>query len=296
VRADGVRRRRRGTRARNGAPCALLALQRGQRFRGRPAGQVLARATRVARCARGADHRPGAPCPRDTPPPAHTQERLKQQKQQQDKSKPDGAASAPAAAPSRAAAPATFVTAAGRALYSALFSQAGARQRAAAVRELFLPRRLAFVYDFDAEGSGPGGPNSELPTTLRRSQADCPAPPDLMPAGMDAAMLGRVGRVVAYVSANLIGKGGQRKPKRKEHVDAIKAILAGSTPEVSTAAYSGPGAGHRYWGKGGAGLGKQQRVWRVDAVVAGSTPGSDGASGGVGSRHLGQGGKGSPAG
>jgi hypothetical protein len=125
-----------------------------------------------------------------------------------------------------------FATPRGRAVYAALFNQPSARQRAAAIRDLFLPRRLAFVYEFDGDAGGGGGGGGELPTTLRRSQADCPAPPDLVPAGTDAVLLGRVARVASYVSAHLMGKGGQRKPKKKEHADAIKAILAGSTPEV----------------------------------------------------------------
>ncbi|KIY93561.1 hypothetical protein MNEG_14402 [Monoraphidium neglectum] len=154
------------------------------------------------------------------------QERIKQQKQQQH----DPAA---AAAPGRAKEqPASFVTPQGRALHAALFSQPTARQRAAAVREMFLPRRLAFVYDFEGTEEGGGGAGSELPTTLRRSQADCPPPPDLLPASADGVLLGRVARVCAYISAHLMGKGGQRKPKKKEHADAIKALLAGSTPEV----------------------------------------------------------------
>ena len=37
------------------------------------------------------------------------------------------------------------------------------------VAETFQPRRTAFLYDLDAIGHGLG-----IPTTLRRSKADCP--------------------------------------------------------------------------------------------------------------------------
>ncbi|GBF92127.1 hypothetical protein Rsub_04474 [Raphidocelis subcapitata] len=209
------------------------------------------------------------------------QERIRQQKQQQQQPRgPDDAPGpSPAAAAAAAAAgprvPVAFATARGRAVFAALFSQPSARQRAAAVREMFLPRRLAFVYEFDgAEGGGGGG--GDLPTTLRRSQADCPAPPELVPAGTDAVLLGRVARVATYVAAHLMGKGGQRKPKKKEHAEAIKAILAGSTPEAAAAAAAAEAAAAQQQQQQqqpqqqeqeqgqGQGQGKQQRARPVD--------------------------------
>lgn len=39
------------------------------------------------------------------------------------------------------------------------------------IRELFLPRRMAFVYDFEADEYGVV---QDIPTTVRRSKADCP--------------------------------------------------------------------------------------------------------------------------
>jgi IK cytokine len=164
------------------------------------------------------------------------QQRMKQQAAAAgEKVEKAAAAAAPAqtfGAPlTRAKEAASFVGSQGRALYAALFSQPTAHQRAAAVRESFLPRRLAFVYELDG-----GGAAGELPTTLRRSQADCPPAPDLLPAGADGQLLARVGRVMEYVAANLMGKGGQRKPKKKEHAEAIKVILAGGTPAAAAAA------------------------------------------------------------
>ena len=57
-----------------------------------------------------------------------------------------------------------FTTPLGRAVFAAVF-----RPPRVNVSELFLPRRTAFVYELDAE---PG--TSDIPTTLRRSKADCP--------------------------------------------------------------------------------------------------------------------------
>jgi IK cytokine len=57
-----------------------------------------------------------------------------------------------------------FQTPLGRALYNALFNPAKVD-----ISELFLPRRTAFVYDLDANFS-----TTDIPTTLRRSKADCP--------------------------------------------------------------------------------------------------------------------------
>jgi hypothetical protein len=53
----------------------------------------------------------------------------------------------------------------GRAVYDALFKPPLVNR--ALIREMFQPRRTAFVFEF-GEGAG------DVPTTLRRSKADCP--------------------------------------------------------------------------------------------------------------------------
>ena len=74
----------------------------------------------------------------------------------------------------------SFHTSVGRAVHDYLFN----RQRSN-VREAFLPRRMAFVFQLGAGGVGEdedvdellgdnGGLDSDIPTTLRRSKADCP--------------------------------------------------------------------------------------------------------------------------
>ena len=57
-----------------------------------------------------------------------------------------------------------FKTPLARAVYNAVFHP----PKVNAV-EMFQPRRTAFVFDLDELGSG-----LDIPTTLRRSKADCP--------------------------------------------------------------------------------------------------------------------------
>lgn len=54
-----------------------------------------------------------------------------------------------------------------RALFDTLFNP----PRAPRVAEMFHPRRMAFVFEFDSEEAEF---NADVPTTLRRSKADCP--------------------------------------------------------------------------------------------------------------------------
>jgi predicted aminopeptidase len=58
-----------------------------------------------------------------------------------------------------------FQTPQGRAVFDAVFKPP--QHNRLLVREMFQPRRTAFVFEFE-EGSG------DVPTTLRRSKADCP--------------------------------------------------------------------------------------------------------------------------
>jgi IK cytokine len=64
--------------------------------------------------------------------------------------------------------PVRFETAAGRALYNAVFRPPPHNRTL--VREMFQPCRTAFVWEDAEEGGGAG----DVPTTLRRSKADCP--------------------------------------------------------------------------------------------------------------------------
>lgn len=53
-----------------------------------------------------------------------------------------------------------------RALFDCIFNPARSK-----VAEMFQPRRTAFVYEFESEDPAL---DSDVPTTLRRSKADCP--------------------------------------------------------------------------------------------------------------------------
>jgi hypothetical protein len=75
------------------------------------------------------------------------------------------AAEAAEAAQRQAAQAVSFAGAAGRSLYNAVFRPPPHNR--ALVRESFQPRRTAFVFEFE-DGA------SDVPTTLRRSKADCP--------------------------------------------------------------------------------------------------------------------------
>ncbi len=52
-----------------------------------------------------------------------------------------------------------------RSVYSTLFEPSRAN-----VRDMYLPRRTAFVFDFDNEDSF----DTDVPTTLRRPKSECP--------------------------------------------------------------------------------------------------------------------------
>jgi hypothetical protein len=95
--------------------------------------------------------------------------------QEREKLKSDRGTNAAATAAAAAVAEATaaaqkqamkFSTPLGRSVYSAVFRPQNGNR--AVVREMFQPRRTAFVFEF-GEGC------SDVPTTLRRSKADCPA-------------------------------------------------------------------------------------------------------------------------
>lgn len=61
----------------------------------------------------------------------------------------------------------TFNGPVGRAVFDAVFTPV----KRHFVKDMFLPRRTAFVYDFDPTSENY---QNDIPTTLRRSKADCP--------------------------------------------------------------------------------------------------------------------------
>ena len=101
------------------------------------------------------------------------------------------------AAPAAAAPPPsqgpTFHSPAGRAVYDILF---GAQHAAAQAppSERFLPRRTAFLYNME------NGGDAEVPTTLNRSKEDCPRPQKAVHVGIEAPLLERLAKIMAYTS------------------------------------------------------------------------------------------------
>lgn len=103
-------------------------------------------------------------------------------------------------APNAVAGP-NFATPLGRRVYDAIF-----RPPRVEVSEHFLPRRTAFVYELDA---------LDVPTTLRRSQADCPKVEERMLAVMHDQLLERIAKIMSHV-----GPSGKRRKKVQRLADA----------------------------------------------------------------------------
>mmetsp|Transcript_36029 Transcript_36029/g.85486 ORF Transcript_36029/g.85486 Transcript_36029/m.85486 type:complete len:584 (-) Transcript_36029:57-1808(-) len=105
-----------------------------------------------------------------------------------------------------------FVTPMGRAVYRAIMEP----PKADAV-ESFLPGRMAFIYSFEEDEFG--NPPSDVPTTLRRSKADCPKLPPMMQGGVDKALLERIATVMSYVQ---LAPGGKKtKIKKKDRAKLL---------------------------------------------------------------------------
>ncbi|CAL5227428.1 g10390 [Coccomyxa viridis] len=98
-----------------------------------------------------------------------------------------------------------FHTSIGRGVFDAIFNPPKIN-----VSEQFLPRRTAFLYELDDEGF-----NADIPTTLRRSKADCPPAVESMLGSADGNVLERIAKIMSYMRPALVGKSGKRL-KRKE--------------------------------------------------------------------------------
>eukprot|EP00192_Tetraselmis_astigmatica_P003802 CAMPEP_0117680412 /NCGR_PEP_ID=MMETSP0804-20121206/18339_1 /TAXON_ID=1074897 /ORGANISM="Tetraselmis astigmatica, Strain CCMP880" /LENGTH=574 /DNA_ID=CAMNT_0005489909 /DNA_START=73 /DNA_END=1797 /DNA_ORIENTATION=- len=135
-----------------------------------------------------------------------------------------------------------FLTPMGRAVYRAVLDQP-----ASAPVEAFLPGRMAFVYSFEEDELGNQPP--DMPTTLRRSKADCPKLPPMMLGGMDRALMERIATVMSYVQLAPGGKKSKLKKKDRARILAeygidqkskdgifqqlpvVKAVPAAAAPE-----------------------------------------------------------------
>lgn len=88
----------------------------------------------------------------------------------------------------------SFATPLGRRVYDAIF-----RPPRVDVAQHFLPRRTAFVYELDAQ---------DVPTTLRRSQADCPKVEERLMAVVHEQLMQRIATIMSHV-----GPSGKRRKK-----------------------------------------------------------------------------------
>lgn len=103
------------------------------------------------------------------------------------------------------------------------------------VKEMFQPRRTAFQYDFEAEEVV----DRDIPTTVHRSKADCPAPVEAIFASCDAQVIERIVKIMSYMKVTS-GKP-HKKLKKKEKEELLRGILqdgehhiAGSTVVVKS--------------------------------------------------------------
>eukprot|EP00850_Spirogloea_muscicola_P020022 SM000205S06229 [mRNA] locus=s205:146071:150099:- [translate_table: standard] len=95
------------------------------------------------------------------------------------------------------------------------------------VNEMFLPGRTAYLFDMDDDFA------HELPTTVHRSKADCPAPEEAIAASVDGAVLDRIAKIMAYLRLGSSGK--VLKKKKKDKLDSrilVKGISIATEEDV----------------------------------------------------------------
>ncbi|KAJ3684415.1 hypothetical protein LUZ61_013579 [Rhynchospora tenuis] len=76
--------------------------------------------------------------------------------------------------------------------------------------EMFLPGRMAFVYDME------DGFTHDIPTVLHRSKADCPVPEEMVTVSVDGSVLDRIAKIMAYLRLGSSGKVLKKKKKEKD--------------------------------------------------------------------------------
>ncbi|KAL6776669.1 hypothetical protein ACKKBF_B30485 [Auxenochlorella protothecoides x Auxenochlorella symbiontica] len=107
--------------------------------------------------------------------------------------------------------------------------------------EMFQPRRTSFLYE--AEGGG----LENLPTTLHRAKEDCPKVKETLQGDLDARILERLVKIMAYMSAASGAAAVKKKVKKKLHLQGTVlpggVALAGSLRPDRDAAALKDGAG-----------------------------------------------------
>ncbi|KAK9810192.1 hypothetical protein WJX72_006465 [[Myrmecia] bisecta] len=127
-----------------------------------------------------------------------------------------------------------FITPQGRALYNALFNPSKLD-----VSEMFLARRTAFVFDLEGEFG-----DTDIPTTLRRSKADCPPVQECLAGAVDSQVLERMAKIMSYMRVSAGGKSGKRL-KKKEKLQMLSGLATNGTATPITRASMPGGATER---------------------------------------------------
>lgn len=84
--------------------------------------------------------------------------------------------------------------------------------------EMFLPGRMAFVYNLE------GGFSHDIPTTLHRSKADCPVPEEMVTVSVDGSVLERIAKIMSYLRLGSSGKVLKKKKKDRDVKGKLSAV------------------------------------------------------------------------
>merc|ERR1712226_1708451 len=77
--------------------------------------------------------------------------------------------------------------------------------------ELFLPRRMGFNYELDEETAST---NTDVPTTVLRSKADCLEPKEMVSGYCDPDIISRVAKLYTYIRQG--NNPAKRRKKQKK--------------------------------------------------------------------------------
>lgn len=105
--------------------------------------------------------------------------------------------------------PVAFRTASAKSIYQWMVKP----QAAVKTNEMFLPGRMAFVYDMEH------GFSHDIPTTVHRSKADCPVPEEMVTVSVDGSVLDRIAKIMTYLRLGSSGKVLKKKKKDKDGKD-----------------------------------------------------------------------------
>ncbi|GAX78797.1 hypothetical protein CEUSTIGMA_g6234.t1 [Chlamydomonas eustigma] len=125
------------------------------------------------------------------------------------------------------------------------------------ISDMFGHQRMAFVYNVSADEEGP---DMEIPTTLRRSKADCPLAVESVFASLEGQVLERIVKIMSYVKATAGGKKLKKK-EREELFDTGSHTVHQQQQQTNAAA---PARGHAPAAthiKGAAGVEQEEDIF-----------------------------------